>query len=784
MLRNYLTTALRHLLKHRAYAAINILGLAMGMACCLLILLDIQYELGFESFHRNAERIHRLRWGPLGEKAAPLARQLAEDIPEIEAVVRFRSFQPVLTRGENQFYQHITFAGEDVFDVFDFPLVRGDPSTALREPYSMVLSERVAHRLFGDEDPVGQSILWDNTFPYTITGVMHDVPRNTHYWMEVLGALKTVEIQPEFVHNRFYQTYVMLREGIATDEDGFAAKVLDFYRRRVGEVPAGVEAPRLQPVKEIHLDESLRTYLYSLAAIGGFILLVACVNFTNLATARAATRAREVGLRKAVGAHRGQLAWQFLGESLVMAFASLVLAVMTVWLVLPRYAAFSGKPLVFGLADNPLLVGGGLGIALVVGLLAGAYPALFLAGFGPAHALKGETGVGGRSSALRRGLVTFQFLVAAILVTATGIVYQQLDYVRAKDLGINREQVLTIWLHNQEVKDKLPILREGWLADPRVEALTVSSTLPAGGMPTGLYRVPGENEEKEARLLGVDGQFIDFYGFELLAGRHFEEYGYEQGVCIVNERFVRALGLTSPEHAIGASIHWRSPGWVFRNMESGETYQEKEGIVIGVVADVHYETLHRPIEPLILFPEISWRIMHSIRVAGGDVPGAMAHMRQVWDRTVPTLPFNPSFLDDAFAHAYRAEERLGKTIGTFASLAVFVTCLGVFGLASFTIARRTKEIGVRKSIGASTGGIVLLLSVEPVRLALLACVVAAPLTWYALDSWLQAFAYRVTLGPLVFVLGACVVFFVGWLAVAPVAARAARADPVQALRYE
>ena len=784
MLRNYLKTALRHLLKHQVYVLINVLGLGVGMACCLLILLDIQYELSFESFHHRADRIHRLNWGGLGWGALQ-ARQLTEEVPEVEAVVRFRSFWPVLTRGENQFYQHITFADEDVFDVFDFPLVRGDPATVLREPNSMVLSQDLAHRLFGDEDPVGQTILWDNTFPYTVTGVLRNVQRNTHYWVESLGSFTTVVTQPQFGGLDWdYFTYVLLREGATDDGDAFAGRILDFYRRHVGELPPDVGVPSLTPLQEIHLSEPLYSRLRSLGAVGVIILLMACVNYTNLATARSASRVREVGIRKSVGAGRHQLVWQFLSESTVMAFAALVLAAAMVWVALPGYRAFTGKPLTFDPWGNPSLSALVGALALAVGVLGGAYPALFLAGLRPVAALRGEGGGTRGRALLRRSLVISQFLVAAILLTATMIVHQQLEYVRATDLGIDRERVLTIRRHSGEVTEKLPVLRDGFLADPRVTGFAVSSDLPGGGLPRGTYRASGQHEEREAGLLGVDAGFLVFYGLELLAGRDFEDH-LESGVCIVNERLARDLGFASPEHAVGAPIHWRAPpDALFYRWDTDESYEDKEGVVVGVVGDVHYRSLHSPIEPLILFPEISWQERLSIRVAASDVPGAMAHLERVWDRTLPTLPFNPEFLDDRFAGAYRAEVRLGTTVGAFASLAVFVTCLGVFGLGSLTIARRTREIGVRKSLGASTEGIVLLLAAEPVRLALLACLAAAPVTWYAMGNWLQAFAYRIDLGPGVFLLGGCGVLFVAWLAVAPLAARAGRTAPVEALRCE
>ena len=379
--------------------------------------------------------------------------------------------------------------------------------------------------------------------------------------------------------------------------------------------------------------------------------------------------------------------------------------------------------------------------------------------------------------------MTFQFLVAAILLTSTGVVYQQLDHVRTKDLGIDCDDVLTIWVHNREVTEKIPSLREAFLADPRVTGFTVTSTVPTEWMATGVYSTPGQSDEREADLLGVDSHVVEFYGLDLLAGRTFDD-DLESGACLINGSLMRDLGYAEPEHAIGAPIHWRSPEWTFHDWATREPYDSKDGVVIGVVDDFHYRSLHSPIQPTILFTEISMKRMMTIRVASGDVPGAMGHMEQAWNRIVPSLPFNPEFLDERFAMAYRAEDRLGQTVGTFATLAVFVTCLGVFGLGAFTISRRTKEIGVRKCLGASTPGIVLLLSAEPVRLAVLACLAAAPITWLVMDRWLQAFSYRIQLGPVVFLLAACGVLFVAWLAVAPLAGRAARTAPVKALRYE
>ncbi len=788
MLRNYLTTALRHLLKQRAYALLNVLGLAVGMTCCLLVLLDIQYELTHDAFHEKADRIYRLEWDGMSRKGGRVAERLPAEIPQIETIVRFRGFRPLLVYGDRQLYQSITFAESSVFDVFSFPLISGDPKTALVEPRTMVISQQVAERFFGDQDPVGKTLMWDNTFPYKITGVMRDVPRNTHWHMEVLASLITMQ-SAEFVEeNRTYSTYVLLQESATYDEQSFAAAVRDFYRRHVGEPPPDAQTPQLEPLRSLHVSDELLSYLYSLAAIGLFILAIACINFTNLATARAGTRSREVGLRKAIGAHRAQLAGQFMGESALMAVVALLLSLVTTWLIVPAYASFVAKGLDFDLIGNPTLLLGSLGIAMVAGLMGGGYPALVLSSFRPALALKGDTPPAGGGPSLRGILVTFQFVVAAGLIVATGVVHQQLQYMRTKDLGIDRDHVTAIHMHNKEVKALLPGLRADLEADPRILGTTISSQLPPSILVPGSWRADGmdEDEDRIARLLRIDHNFIDLYGFHVIAGRDLaDNYAEESAaVCLINERMVRELGLQQPAQALGQNLTWRSPPWWQYHDEEGIPYRDKTATVIGVVRDAHFEPLHLPIRPLILFPEPSWTIQLSVRLAGEDIPGAMEHLRRTWDGYVPTLPLNANFVDERFDNAYRAEERLGNTIGIFAALAIAITCLGVFGLGAFAIARRTKEIGIRKSLGASDAQLMILLSREPIRLALMASVLAAPAAWYVMDGWLQLFTYRTELGIGVFLAAAAVVSIVAWAAVGPLALRAARSNAVDCLRHD
>ncbi|MBT5057761.1 MAG: FtsX-like permease family protein [Gemmatimonadetes bacterium] len=788
MLRNYLTTTLRHLLKQRAYAMLNVLGLAMGITCCLLVLLDIQYELTYDAFHEKAERIYRLEWDGLSRKGARSAEELTTQIPEVEATARFRSFRPLLVYGDQQLYERITFAEEIVFDVFSFSLLAGDPKTALTQPRTMVISEEVAERFFGDEDPMGKTLMWDNEFPYLITGVMQNSPRNTFWPMGILASLITMQ-ESEFVEeDRTYATFVLLHEGARYDQVAFAKKVQDFYRRSIGEAPVDAQTPHLSALRDLHLNDELVSYLYSLGAIGFFILTIACINFTNLTTARGATRSREVGLRKALGAHRSQLASQFLGESILMAAIALLLSLLSTWLLLPAYASFVGKDLTFSLISNPVLLLGALGIAVVVGLLGGGYPALVMSSYRPAFALKGDTQPPGGGLTLRGVLVTFQFIVAAGLIIGTGVVYQQLQYMRSKDLGINRDHITAIHMHNKEVKALLPGLRADLEADPRILGTTITSQLPPALLIPGSWRGEGmdENEDRIARLLRIDHNSFDIYGFRVIAGRRLASDGTEESaaVCLINETMLREFGFEQPEQALGQSLTWRSPPWWQYHNLQGEPYRDKTATVIGVVQNAHFEPLHLPIRALILFPEPSWTIQLSVLLDGDDIPGGMAHLRRTWEGYVPTLPLNANFVDQRFANAYQAEERFGNTIGIFASLAIAVTCLGVFGLGAFAIARRTKEIGIRKSLGASDWQLTLLLSKEPLRIALLASVLAAPLAGYAMSSWLQLFTFRMQLGAGVFLGAAAVVLVVAWAAVGPLALRAARGNAVDNLRYD
>ena len=801
MFRNYLVIAVRNLLKYRMYSLINISGLAIGMASCILLLLLVQFHASFDAFHERSERIYRLvsrnsateTIGALTTHAGPLAPALIEILPEVEAAVRFCSFNPLLARGDRRFYQSVLFADASVFDVFTFPLLRGDPETALQEPYSLVITQEVAAKFFGDEDPLGQSLIWNGNSPYKITGILRQVPENSHISIEVLASWNTLPAAPEFA--RFdtenwdvthYYTYLLLRPGYMPDGK-VAAKVSDLYQLHADRVQSG--EPLLQPLEDIYTNieflnvlgpmVSVET-LYILALIGAFLLIISCVNFTSLSTARSVNRSREVGMRKVIGARRSQLVRQFLGESLIMAGIALVLALALAELLLPAFGAFAFEtPLALDLFGDGQQVLGLVGIALFVGLVAGSYPAFALSAFQPVDVLKGATGGRGRGALFRRGLVVFQFAMAVFLIVSTGLLSEHMEYMKNKNLGFKKELISLIRIPNDDVRQKYPALKSEWMKDPRVVDVTRSYAPPYYLLMKGEFEVPNEEEDRRTDLLNTDYNFFDFYQIDLVAGRAFSPAHATDltEACIVNETALRKFELGTAAEAIGREISWRMP-------QAANGSNERKARIVGVVEDAHLEPVYFEIKPLIVFMEPSWDQWIAIKVEAGDLSGVLRSLESAWNAVVPELPPDFSFLDQRIEQTHQGEKRVVQLFAVFAALAIIVTCLGLFGLASFTILQRNKEIGIRKVLGASATSVVLLLSGQFTRLVLIALLIAWPLSYVSMNQLFQFYPYRGDMGPEIFVFGGVLALFVAWLTVAYQALKTALADPVDALRYE
>jgi putative ABC transport system permease protein len=812
MWKNYLTVAFRALRKQAGYSLLNVGGLGLGLACAFLIVLFIRHELAFDRFHAHGERVYRLLvdWdedgGVSATTAAGYGQHLPPQLPEVEAAVRVENHRRPYFRvgGETrQVEETMAIADPAFFEVFSFRLLRGDPATVLDDPGNLVVTERGARALFGDADPMGQVLVMprpDEDLTFTVAGVMEDVPATSHFTFDYLAPFALItefmgEDALENYTNYNYGTYVLLRPG--ADPAAVAAKVNALEQARLaaaadGDAEAtaggdGDDGPglALQPLFDIHFDQTVAfgagdsrdvSSLYLFGAVGLLVLLIACVNFTNLATARAAKRAREVGVRKAIGAQQGQLVGQFLGESLLLSVLAVGLGLGLATLALPVFNAAMGTELALvdaGAGVVALLVA----IGLTAGLLAGSYPAFYLSAFQPARVLRGEVTRGQGAAFLRRGLIVGQFTVSVVLIVATLTVYRQLQFMRTRDLGFEKEQVVFL-TPPPPVLAQYDALRERLLADPRITHVAQAGGLPGRTGTSRGYNWPGQegaasgpdgDEGASFYTIPADPDFVETLGLELLAGRTFsrEAPTDTMDTYVLNEAAVARLGWT-PEEAVDQPFRaWDRP----------------MGRVIGVVRDFHFQSLHETVQPLVL-NYIPWFGNVAIRLAPGDVRGALAHVRASWAQLAPGYVFDYTFLDEDFDRQYREEEREGQLFAFFATVAVFIACLGLFGLAAYAAERRTKEIGVRKVLGASARDVVLLLSREFTVLVVVAFLVAVPVAWWAMSRWLEGFAYRVDLGAGVFLAAGLLAVAVGFLTVSTQALRAASTDPVNALRYE
>lgn len=799
MLRNYFITALRILRKQKLYGFINIVGLAAGMACCLLLLLYVQYERSYDRYHDHANRVARLVKANSANTPELWAPALEEEISEIEHAVRFMGgfSRALITVGD----QHFAAAGGQyadaaVFEVLSWPFVQGDPETALVAPYSVVLSVPMAEQYFGVADPVGQVVTIGGISndggqrDYTVTGVMAPIPLNSHARFDYLISMKTVEVldaagewgTPLSWTNRMVKTYVLLADG--SNLAHVEAQLPAFLQRHIDDDRYEFTNVRLQLLTTIHLHSDLRsefepggtiTYVYLFSALALFILFIACVNFMNLATARAQQRAREVGVRKALGAHRMQLVRQFLGEAVVLSLMALLLALVLTLAMHPVFTTLIGKPLPLHLLGNGLLLAGLLGLVLVVGVLAGSYPAFVLARFKPARVLKGDVSQGAAGGRFRRGLVVFQFTVSIGLMASTVIVYTQLDYLQSKDLGFEEEQVIVLPIgHSEGLSAQADVLKATLAQNPHIIKVSASHSIPSQWLNGFDYLREGAALEEAISLsdVSVDHDFMETFGMVMVAGRSFSsELASDSNAFVLNETAVRELGWALPDEAVGRELEWLfSMGY--------------RGPIIGVVKDFHFGSLHEAIPPIVFHISRFGSNFIAARIEPDDVGTTLAFLEQTWHRFEPTYPFEYFFVDEEFAGLYDAEARLARTFGYGALLALVIACLGLFGLAAFTVERSRKEIGVRKVLGASIASVVLRFLKEFLGLVLLAFGLAAPLAYLAMNRWLDTFAYRVTLGPGLFVAVGLAALLIAFLAVSIYALRAATTDPVNTLRHE
>ena len=802
MFRNYIKVAVRNLMKYPGYTLINILGLAIGMACSIAILLYVRDELAYDRFHDDPESLYRVASKivfpeqPIKYMAVsvtPLGPSLAADLPEVVAATRLLAYfdaalpgKASVSHGDNEFFDRFFWADSSFFKVFSFRLLQGNPDTVFDAPQAVVITEEMAHKYFGDQDAMGKVLRIDSGFTeddYIVAGVMENVPQNSHLHLDILASFPSVEnVEDERVMMDNWwdcDAYTYIRLAPGADPEEVEAKFSTVTTKNMGERGAQIYQPILVPITDIHLHSQMLneaepnsdiTYVYIFSTVALVILLVACINFMNLSTARSANRAREVGMRKVVGAHRSQLIGQFLGESLIVSLAAMVVAVLLVQIALPVFNSFVNKNLSLGsdLSIWPLL----LLLTLLVALVAGSYPAFFLSSFRPISVLGGTLASGASSGLFRKLLVVTQFTLSIMLIIGTFVIFDQLSYMKNFDLGVDMDRVVVMQLRDSSLPERYLSVKERIEQIPNVEGTALSALLMGKEAPNLGALPDGAAEWKSVGSLIIDQDWVDFYGLEVIAGRNFsKELGdADLNAFLLTESGMRELGWDTPEEALGSHMQWGA-GW-------------REGNVIGIVRDFHYQPLKYSIKPIImLLRPIAYHYL-AVRIGPGDMNQTLDDLRQAWAGIFPGRPFEYSFLKDEFDLMYKADEQLGQTIGFFSLVAVFLGCLGLLGLASFTAEQRTKEIGVRKVLGASSSGVVLLLSKEFTKLVVIAIVIAWPVVFFVMREWLSDFAYRTELQIVYFLLGGLIAFAITVFTVGFQSIKAALTNPAEALRYE
>ncbi len=800
MLKNYLRVALRNLKNHKAYSLINIVGLAIGIACCILILLYVLDELSYDKFNREYGRIYRVqsavklegREMDMAYAPAPVGPTLVREFPEVVQYARIMHTPNMLIRYKNNAFNETRFywADSTLFGVFTMQFIEGNPKTALVQPHSVVLTQTLAAKYFGKEDPLNKIMNFEDGTPYTVTGIVKDCPPNSHFKYDMFASMSSAEFgkSTSWLNSSFY-TYILLRNDASAAE--LRKKFPQLLRKYAGPQlyqALGVSYDDwlkkgnsyklyLEPLASIHLyshlDDELEPngdikYVYIFSVIALFILLIACINFMNLSTARSSIRSKEVGIRKVLGSRKTQLVRQFLAESFLLTFIAILVAIGLVELFLPAYSSFAGKGLHLGYLNNWFIIPAIFLAVVTVGLLAGSYPSFFLSSFEPAKVLKGSVS-GNKGNPLRSGLVVFQFSVSIVLLIVTSIVYSQLRYIQTTKLGFDKEHILVIqraWaLENHADAFKQELMKNGEIADASNSADIPGK--PFGGAVLRAEDMPG-GQQHLISFMSSDYDFVKTMGMKMDAGRFFsKQFPSDSLAVVLNESAVKMLGLKNP---VGKRILY---------VEGRAPYT-----IIGVVRDFHYESLRREIRPLVMALRLGPTPYLPVRLRTSNVSGVLSYIHSEWKKFVPGKPFEYYFLGQDLDRLYEAERKTGQVFTAFSVLAIFIACLGLFGLAAFTAERRTKEIGIRKVLGSSVSGVVLLLSKEFTKWVLIANLIAWPVAYFTMNSWLKDFAYRVEITPWTFILSGLAALAISELTVGFHALKAANANPVESLRYE
>lgn len=816
MFKNIFKTAIRSFWKTKTISLVNVLGLSIGVALCIVISLFLYNELSYDRHHSHADRIYRINSEVIFGGShlnmtftpAPMSDALAREFPEVEASVHFRQNGSFLVKREEENIKenNVIYAGKDFFNIFTVPVLEGSKDGALDEPNTMAISKKTADKFFPNESAVGKSLILDNKEDFKITAVYEDMPANSHFHFDlILAAQSLEEAQSTFWLGNNFQTYLLLREGSDPKilEEKLKQLIVTHIAPALKEVLGNTIEDfvkggnkieyTLQPLRDIHLYSNLQgefepnfsiTYIYMFSAVAVFILLIACINFMNLSTARSSSRAKEVGVRKALGSSKKDLMWQFLTETFLMSLISFFVALFISGLLLPFFNETAGRSLQIPYT-NVLFYLSLLAGAVFVGLLAGIYPSFFLSAFEPVKVLKGNLSGNMKSGSVRSSLVVFQFAVSIILIIATVSVFSQLNYIQKKELGFNKAQVIMID-DIYALGDQAQSFKEEIVQNPLIEKGTFSGFLPVSGTwrSDNPWWAEGKDPKQQENMVSIQNWSVDFdyintLGMKIIAGRDFSmDFPSDSGAVILNESALTKFAFE------GDPLGQRILTFDGNPTDGFDQNKLEVKTIVGIVENFHFESLKENIGAVMIFPSKRPQGYLSFRFNAENTEDVIQLIESKWRELAPGQPFNYSFLDDRFGEMYKAESRVGKVFAGFTRFAIFIACLGLFALTAYTAEQRRKEIGIRKALGATVGGIVFLLSKEFTKLVLIAFVFAAPLAWYGMSKWLEDYQFRIDLGWEIFVFSALGVLFVAWAVMGVQSIRAAMANPINSLKSE
>ena len=816
MIKNYITITLRNIKKYKLYSFINITGLALGLACALVILLWVNDELSYDRFFKDASKIYRVNWdykwnnneGVGSTTPPPLAKSLLSDIPSVTAATRIYKVPQNTVRYDDRFFNEdgIISADSNFFSFFNYTFIEGNANTALKEPSCVVLTETISHKYFGNESPLNKIVTigknrifsglkYENSFK--VTGVIKDPPHNSHIQFDMITSISS---NPEVAYFDWSWIWMQVVTYVKIDNPSnvrvIESKIPTMVKKyapsafkRVGFsydelIKNGGRWNFLfQPLEHIYLESSDignrigplgdKKYVYVFSLIAVFVLLIACINFMNLTTARFETRTREIGVRKVLGSSQKMLSAQFLFESVIFSVLAMILAVCFVELLRPAFNNLTGKSLAIDFSSSPLLLSSVLILTLLVGLVAGSYPAFYMSSFKPILILKGTNRTEGRAKTYRNLLVVFQFVITTCLIASTLLVNKQISYMNEADLGFNKENLLVISNMNSQLGNNAEVFRDDLLNNPGVINASVSTGVPPNWGFEDLYKIQGKSDEQfDLISYMTDDNFISTMGIDIIKGRGFsKDFSTDARSIILNESAVKTFGLEDP---IGKTVTYPSMG----------DYK-----IIGIVRDFNFLSLHSPITPFALFHSTSksYKIPDSyvvVRISGNNVKNTINVIEEKWKEFAPASPFKFSFLDDNLNAKYLSEQRLERMFTVFSGLTIFIACIGLLGLVAFSTSRRTKEIGIRKVLGASAFSILSIITKDLLKIVIVANLIACPIAWYAMNKWLQDFAYHVKIGWTIFLTAGLMTIVIGFITISILVIKAATVNPVKSLRYE